>query len=497
MPLTQYTLPLISATAGVVTIDIFSSTAGLTVPTVDTILAVGPLTETMDSALGISEVANLSLTVRDDYSTHTAGFWYNILNATTTYIRIYLAEGGSDTFYFYGTPQQDATRWTEASLFNSTYIRTADITLVSLLKVLMDTPTATWALALHANDTDSGERNINHAVSYISVLNAFDCMLSASGINASYASGDTTFVYGTQDIKFKYSGTDYRVDQLYFCTQYLSGAPAIANTVYFTVAGAGTALSERFATLKDLLANLLPNLGVGLRMNYDIAGGRHKIQLIQRARAKADAARLVFASKEIESTIGKSMELLGDSVRATSFISAPWWGAGYSTPINVFYSKKYYSGRGTDTEAPDYINFDFDLICIFRCADGDDSYTYGTDPGQHASRLFFALVGGQLEPIATISYYNYLLDDYNTATDPQMEDAMCGYVYYRFTSLFSTYTRRYGALAVSDGSTTSHQNVTIGARTEINDGVAAANYYANRITKDVMKIETEIEWFKE
>lgn len=483
--MTSYTLPSLDTVAGEVKITLYSNDATLTVPTSQTVTSIGDLEETADVDIGVTQLSSLRLSLKEDYTNYTEGFWYKVL-AGECWLRFYLVEGGSDTFYFFGLPQEETIEWTEHFL-GSTYLRTAELELISMAAKLMDTDTINFAIEVLANDIDSGKRVLAEPTSYISAGGLFAAMLSGSGLNPSYDVNDVSFVFNSDDFRYTQGGNNYTFNDLKIATKiWTSGAPNFEfQTAYFDVASNADSLSARYAKLRDLIPNLLANFGLVMRMSYDPTAdnnnGRHKIQLIQRGRAYADAARLTFGDREKMSTISKSSDLIGDATRASHLLDSASF---------VWFSKQYLDGKSTST-VPNHVDFDQDYQSIFR------TNAYLISNANNNYRQLYLVSGTTWTIITGIQYWNYFDDQYETAVSPYIEEAIAGYIYYRFTNQFTKIVRTYGKLKANNGSTDSHVNASILQRTSINDGTGAANYYANKVTKSIESNELEIEWIKE
>jgi hypothetical protein len=476
---TQYDLPDLSTIAGTFRISLFSEFAGLTKPTIQTVVEIGDLEESAAIGVAIQQLSTLSITLRDDYSTYTDyGFWFKVLSGET-HIRLYLNQGGSDLFYFYGTVQPETVSWGERFINHPDYpgtqkrLRTVSFDLVSIALKMFDTPTVDWETEVVDNSINTGREDSNSPSFKISVMGLFSAMLSASELNSSYSLADTSFVYNTADLVYNPGGGDRILSDLSVAVKIFVGGGGQATTEYFS---GPNSLSSTYATLKDLLVNLLPNFGVVLRMTYDIPTERHLIQLIQRGRAYPTT--LDFENREKKSTIRKSTDLLGDAIKVT-FLR--------DTAKFVWFSKKYVDGF-SQAEPPNYVDFDVQYETIF--------IVDGPITGTTVSRTLFFVSGTSWTSIQSIKYWNYDSDAYVTSTATnEMEEAVAGYLYYRFTFIYSSIMRTYSKLMAGTG--TDHTVLSIFRRLNINDGLATNTYYANKVRKRPKENEVEIEWILE
>jgi hypothetical protein len=356
-----------------------------------------------------------------------------------------------------------------------------------MLTVALDSLTADWVTDILAGAIATGDATDNTPDTVISIPGLFSALLKSSGLNASYAEGNTTLVFDSSnpDFVFTIGASEYDLSDVFIpTTMNLSPDPPY-TAVYFNVGQPSYYWPGFFLNASSILPDLLKNFGCALRMDYDSstetasALGTHKFQLIQRGRAFTDASNLVFANAPKESQIEKSFDMLGDATRATNFTEARF----------AWFSRKYHGTTEQAGAVPDYIDFDIDTKTIF--------VVNATATTLNISTALW-IAGTPYAEVTGLKYWDYENDTYiTTGGTNQIEEAVAGYSFRRFTSVFGKITRTYSRLTASDGSTTSFQHLTILRRTSINDGTGAATYYANRVTLKPASSETEIEWFKE
>lgn len=437
-------------------------------------MRVGELEESADMSLGVHQLSSLKLTLRDDTSTYSYGFWFKVLSGET-HIRIYLNQGGSDLFYFFGIIQADTVVWGEEYI-GSSRIRTVSFDLVDMAGKIMETLTADWSDDVIANSVYTNNVSTGSISYVIKVTGLFAAMLKTSGLNSTYALTDVSFVFNDVDMKFLVGASEYNLSEIYAPTRYYDGVSDTDNALFQNPGGG---IAAQYAKLGGLLPDLLKTCGVILRMSYDTSSERHLIQLIQRGRAYS--ATLDFEGREKSSTIRKSFDLLGDAVRCAYFDALS---------LFVWFSQKY-SDAPTTTAVPDQVELDIDSRSIFR-AEGTSL------AGANAVDFYYWSGTGGVEPTAIdgVKYWNYATDAYVTAgaTHP-MEEAIAGYAYHRFTNEYASFTRTYSKLMAAAG--TDHTSLNILRRTSINDGLATNTYYANKVKKMAESSEVEIEWILE
>jgi hypothetical protein len=221
-----------------------------------------------------------------------------------------------------------------------------------------------------------------------------------------------------------------------------------------------------------------------MRMSYDIASERHKIQLIQKARAYSGT--LDFSSTETYSEIAKSFDLYGDAVICRDLDSSIF------TPTICWFSRKFASGAQVGSP-PNYVDFDVDTNNIWKLM-GTVSLSF---PYADRNLYFWDQISGH-QPlyIDAVKYYNYststLVTASTTGNASKFQEAIAGGIFGRFSSAYSQITRRY-APWTDIGTATLHT----GRRTNIDDGLSGSvPYYANSVKKNTQN-EAEVVWIKE
>jgi hypothetical protein len=501
--MTAYTLPTIPAVVGDFKIKLFHATAGLTAPTVDTILHVGKRKEVIETSLGKSALSTLELIVRDDYSTYSEGFWYKILSTSgdTTYIRMTLNDGNGDEFYFIGKIFDPESDWDVQYYDSSTnaYIRVAKLTLVDISYDLFNASTADWVTTIHANDVATGIVDVNKPSSVISLAGVFAALLKSSGLNASYSTSDISFVFDASNpnLKFTISATDYFVDDLFIAINFIGGTGLCS---YFDSFGPHANYWDAYSsTAGQILGKILDNFGLAMRIDYDpstesaSALGTTKIQLIQVTRAFSGT--ISFSGREKKMAIKKNPPLLATTIIYSKVFD--WDG------INPGFDGAWLSK-----------NFQSETIAIYYTAD-DTPEEFG-EPAV-LKEVFFnsanpALMADKANICQTLWVYNgatYVhigsgaLYYYNLRDSAWSGDmfsyiaCLVGFDFFRLRRDYSAVLHTYGHMQADAGAGDTFTALSIGRRRAIHDGVGSANYYANEVTLDPMSSEVEIEWFKE
>lgn len=469
--MTEYTLPALDSIVGEFTFTLYCDTAGLTVPTIQTIKEIGESSETMDLDIGLSQFANLTFTLRDDYSTYDEGFWYKVLSVGWR-LRIYL----DGDFYFFGIPQEEQVLWSELYVDSTSQIREAEVTMVSIEAVLFETPTEDWLDEIYANKRTAVNDATSTIYTAVNLEEFFAALLSASGLNASYDATTTDILFQTADFIYHENANEWDVDQLYIPVE-VSSSSVVSKTGYFD-SGHADYLAGYFPKAAGLFSAVLRNFGLVARASYDTSGERHLLQLIQRARSQTAFFTGADDTKK-SSTITKAFTLLGDAARAKFLVDDTSF---------VWFSKKYQEDASpSSAEPPDYVTFDLDIVCPFI-----HSAVIATDKAGYALHGGAAITSAVL--IDDVEYYNYTSEAFVDATLGILE-AAAGYEFYRFTSKFSRIVRRYSDLMNAGGA--SIEALRIGIGTTIDDGVSSETYFANRVTRIPMDDEIEMEWIKQ
>jgi len=478
--MTSYSLPNLVGVVGTFAFTLYSEFAGLTEPTVQTILTIGDTRESANIVSGVTEVENAEIAVRDDYSTYAYGFWYKVLSGEA-WLKITL----DGNHYFFGTVQADTVNWRESYVSGSTKIRVCSFKLVSMTQKLFDTPTATWLTEAYNNRELTGYSAPTNAYAVISLTGFFSALLSASGINAAYAAGDAGFVAQTanKDLEW-YDGSQWRaLNFAWLLVTYDSGAGE-ATVDYFDD-GSENYLGKKYATAKSLIAALAKNFGIVMRSYYDTSDSRHKIHLLQ-GRAYDDSDNLDFSSREKISELSRSTHLYGDAVKCTAI---------YNDEL-VWFSRKYLGSAASDfSEATpeNYVEFDIDAYLPYLVD--------GSAPTASGYPIYSGATAATVLESTGVRYYRY--DGIGTVSASatqhrKMLEAIAGLTFSRFTTILSSIRRTYGKMRAKVGAgSDTHTSLTIMRRTSINDGLGASTYWANTVIKKPATSEVEIEWLKE
>ena len=490
--MTEYSLIDLESAIGTFTITVFSEYAGLTIPTRQTVKNIGETTETNQREVGVSELSTLQLELTDDHATYDEGFWYKVLNGDC-HIRINLTEGVSETPYFYGIPQEENTVSEDHSLYNSTYIRTHSITLLSRGIELFDTLTEDWIDEVVLNKVDTTIAATTPIATTISLRGFFAALLKVSDLTASYDPTSVEFIHDASnpDVKWKISTTVYTFLDLYVPIDYNNGAADTLSDYYDSTKV--VYLPSQYPFAKDLLTALCFTLGLTLRVaNTPTASptAGFTMQLVQKG-GRAYSGTLTLTTPK-RSTWSKSYDLLGDAVRFTKTHDA----------AKYVWRSKSWAGTGQENfsnlEPPNTVEFDIDKRFIFE--------VNGSPAAGNSWPLYAGATGGDLSllvPLDGVEVWSYATDEYLTPsiTNPMgdliLEELMTAYEFFKFTTEFAQVVRAYGPMVADAGSGDTHTVLQIMRRNTIADGISSRTFFANKVTKNPGKDEVEIQWLLE
>ncbi len=482
-----YTLPQINNMAcGVIKATLIMPLTAdeLTVPTKNTFLDITSITETGQEQLSQASAGTAKITVVDDYTTHTEGFWWKASQYALS-LRFYLVEGGADTFLFYGSIQPQQTTWTEHYVGTLGYVREGEFILLSAEGVLFSTATSAWVTEALARSTILSWPSAPGNRGVIALIDLFECMLTTAALNVWVTTGgydiDVILDTSTPDLVYYNTGTAYDFSSIHIGTSSYnsSGSSTYYINDYWDNANThGHALAIKHATLQDAISSILFNFGLTMRMSYDVATERHKIQLIQLGRAHATLT--TQDNNPIDSSIVFSTNLIGDAVRVQQEDAAAY----------AWVSKKYNSAGLSDANPPPgYISFDIDKPILFNLVVPDYTSEYTSSRSLFLNATPIAIDDIKVWRYDTGAYYDRgALDAYS------MLDAMAKYYYYRLPQVNKLQVNRtYPTLTLGG----SHLNSVVMQRIAIDLGSGSSNYYANKITKNVLTNNLLVEWIQE
>ena len=499
---TTYTLPdVILPDGGTLHTELISSVGGLTAPTFPCLLLKGGVEHRVDVLAGAVDNPQAEFGFIEDYSVHSAGFWYTIMNGTALDIWCTIDEGAGAKPFFYGTVNPQLCTIDEVDLTSGAITRQSDsFKADSGLAKLKSYPVSIWAPGLPS----TGDRYIDEAVpatgpwgGTYGVMQTPHCIVCSfmKALNGSFDWSDCiepldgTGQYG--DIQYTLTLAD--PTNIYnFATTYILvdvyGGPA-TKPVSVTWA-------EQFSNLYDVLMALCRSWGYFPYYYFD--GSRHRVQMMTRGRSVAAAtlptplAPPIGQSKFYPMAVGivqNQTLTMPTGIRGT----APnQYGSGFMT-------------RQTWNQLPTPSAFASDLDTLMLnglylgpipANPAGDTYT------DHYEEMLWQLHDKDLgtgyyqaDFFQRVQYWDYATGAYSSLEESALQ-AMGEYLFYRLGNYVQKrgYDRTYPGIAATVSGVTSQKNVTIAMQHDINDGVSTRHFWASDVTKDPMQSLTKIHW---
>jgi len=473
----DYTLASVVTVNGTFAITLKNATiTGLTEPTIQTILSIDAVEETLDVKAVTTEISKLTMTVRDDYSTHAStGFWYEVL-AGDVEILVTLDEGAGATHFFYGTLNKELIDWSEHYV-STTRIRTARVTFDSIIKTMLESSLSDWIDEIGAQALETRITPPTGAAKIVQFDMFFAALLHSSGLNSTFDRADASIVVGTADFKYSHTTHEFGLADIRIATHYDPSEPpadpAVSLTKYFLPA-ANEYIPKYYDSVTGFISDLCRNFAIVLRLGY--ASGRHTIDVMQRGRAYSGVVTFGTPERLKQSSIVLATNIIEMNIRATQLV----------TSTSFAWSDK--QGTIYTTAVLDNVSFgDIDFKCVFVVnADAESSMGNG---------IWVGVSDALIDPADEVEGYNYTTPGYGSY--PLVEKALVYYYYNRYSLTLKKIVRMYGTLKANDGVDDSHTHIHILRRISIDDGAGAANYFANRVIKKPISNEVEVEWIEE
>lgn len=492
MAYTEYALPSITNTIpGTFAVTLFSGIGDLVIPTFNTILQLGALKEVMDRSPGESELATFELTVRDDYSTYTEGFWFKVLSDSSEkpQLRFYLNEGSGNIYFFWGELQEEETPVEELYVSSAPkYFRRIEIKLVALLSKAKDVLISDWIAEIVTEHPDSyliptNKTSIGEPTQIIKAKDIFGAFLAVM-FDQGYLDSDTVWLYdgSNTDLQF-YDGASWlNFDDIYIAVYESDGVGGEHLTDYFNAAEPEylpTLYGESEDTKQgfQFFVDCLRSFGFAIRHFYGKAdetidstpaNNHHRFQLLQRGRAYSGL--ITFGKQPKES----SPILIHDFIVKGIYIFDK------IAPTHFAWCSRVFGGISL-TSPPANAEFDMDQACLFEV-------------GSVLPRQLYTSAG---DPYSSVRYYNYWSQAMTELSGTyRLLKALAGYYFFRYPKR-SRYERTYGPMLAIDGGVQSHRSIVPLKRHEIANGSTTPTFWANEVIKRPWKDEVEISWFKE
>jgi hypothetical protein len=489
-----YTLNTIPYKCGTMVVYLYTNLVLTPLPTGNLVREIGESEESSDVKPGIQEIGVLKLSLIEDYTTYTEGFWYKVLGAYCE-IRLDLTKNGVTSNYFWGTIESQSIDWTEYYIGSLGLLRCVDLDLVSIMSKLLDTLVSDWYNEIITQKVTRADGFSDGEMSdYICFKDIFSALLHISGLNATYLTTDTSIVFDASnpDLRFYTDRTD--PSALFWNWKVITLNDIVIPVAVTGRPDSGISFMTNYTEVRSLLGDILRNFGLIATIWYDISDSRFKIKLMQRGRAYANASNLVLTAPVLpDAHINNATDLFIDSVRFTL----------EDGTHPVWQSKKRAASIPMVTAAPNDVNFDIDAPIFWGTIDANAS-------GWQITTLYIIHVTTPhplFAKVTDLDVYDYeskapanmlLMFGGDAFTwEEYMQASMCFYFFKRFTPLYTCIKRRYIPMAISDGTTTTHQNAALLRRTSIDDGTGAAQYFASKVQKDPKTDSVMFTWTKE
>ena len=506
------------------TLTIPSVHGDITYPTKVPILDLGGIKESIDSlGNGKTILDNVDVTLKEDYSVHSEGFWHKMLtefagtdvNGFPSLLDFELMftvfEGTDETFVFRGKIYRIESPEEEYYLDNITtpnvVVRGVKLRLVSSLTSLQNVSIEQLRVEINthlelrtlASLIDGTHWNV-YMVSYKIILASMLKCATGEAYNVSNVVNNSTDIQiqGTSELPLPYTYIDW-------LNGYLD-----ANYLWPSGFGINTQSSEQitsswydtFSNAFDLLVHICQGWGVVPRYSFGTAA-----ELID-ANSANNTSRIVLNSRG--SSGGTQVTMTGKLLTPASSSSPvqPTFTTDTQNKPRTFsvnnpafaddallYS---YNGLiGHQEVPPIHMSFDMELNTDFK--------TSGVPYPQYY--LHFIDESGNYYPVFECQYWNCKTSAYVIVTGDGLSDPTCylsnlagalfEYFYNRFTPWRCQFEREYSSIKVNNGSTVSQRNCRTLIRHVINDGVSSRNVYGTEVEKDLLNGKVRILWVQE
>lgn len=462
------------------------------VPSSVNILSISPTVERVDLSAGSVDLDSMEVSIAEDFTDYTAGFWYNLIEGYPEYsiqIMFILTENSVDTYYYRGTLFRENVVWEEKYINSGDFIRSVKMQFVSPMLGLKSV--STTALVEYITVTNAAEMLVegvsdalNVQSNYVTIANVMKSMIElAAGVE--YDEGQFISVQGDILLNATLFGGDYNpfFDGYIAAQVYEEGS--YVNTGFFRTSNFDPffpmAWIKRYENCYQLFNDICASLGVIPHYYYGDVNGiyngdatdKHTVVVSprsNRASTKITNTKIISSSMVSNSTI-KDVNVLVKDVDATNY-----WAL---------------NGIIQTGEVPQNSNFDIEITQIFSA-----STAYAQ---QQICFSYYGLTRRFGEADNT-KYYNHNTSSWVTEAVTSANDlvrVLTSYLFYRFTKGRREYTREYGSLSFSNGTTSTHQNLKILARHDIVDGLSTTTYYATSVSKDIATNRATVIWIEE
>ncbi len=426
------------------------------------IVNIGEFIERIEKKAGTMEAANVTIDLKDDYSTYAAGVWYKLLQGSEFQMRFYLDEGAGDTFLFWGMLSKDTEnrykeRFISSPGSSGRYFRAISVPLVSMLYKLKDASIfSTLFTTIAANDYNDSLGGTS--MRFDELIGCF-AVTAWGGTDASVA--NSPVFPSASEIQFQDSLGNWRNIQELSIRVQLTNSPITVSAYFDAYDLTGRYWGNRFKNPLEVLAHLAKSYGYLIRYFYGqadgtigVSGNYHRIQFVTRGRT----SNIVVPGEVVESEMSVASMLVPDK-----------------TYFSRFDDTENYGETGGDIEE----RLDF-------------LYSPGTIANYEK---FYYNRFGTYSAVSAVRFYNYSVAGYGGSS--YTTEAIWNYHFYRITSNTQSYKRTHYGLGATYSGVTSHRLLIPGCRISIHDGVASRDFYANEVRKNLYKNSASLQWIGE
>jgi hypothetical protein len=452
----------------------------LTYPTVQTIEDIGDLTAQLDREPGKMELDSLSLKLMDDYSLgYTEGFWFKVINAPVLpRLKITLDEGAGPTHYYYGELDPLSVVWTEHYV-STTFIRTPEFDLLSMVKALNDVDSSDWITKAFAQKQATGLEFAGLVHDVLKLTEFFAALMETEVggnfvLNSDFSSTDAVFVWDgvTSDLVFYSGATPHTIADLYLDVTNDMGEDPTHNIVTqaYWLSSADQYLPKLYPKAIDLLFVLCKNFCVFPVMTY--AGGRFVLELRQKGHTYDGT--LALAGELMESKIVTDFDVRLNAVRCFRQLDE----------TDYYWIDRDGSTGPSGVRAN--VNFDSDISALFVLDGANYEGVY-----YYADGVIYAIDG--------MAFWDYevVKDLVDCTSAALLEEAVARYEYGRLSGRRKTMERTYSSIQADAGAGNTHTAVKLLSRLSIDDGTGADVYYINKFVKKPMESRVELQLVQE
>jgi hypothetical protein len=454
-------------------------------PTKQVFLNIGDIKESIDMEVGFTDIDQVDVTVAEDYSIISEGFWHKLINENPTItveILFSLMEGANETFLFRGTVYRQDTINTEFYLDEI-----SDTPPTAWVRGLQFKLTSSFQLLQNVTMADLDTECLTHQVvcdwtgqdRYVVPVGAVIASMVKLGFGQTYDL--TVCINNSSDIRPRAYASPNR-----YCNWDLAGIPSLKDNAVcgFFDATKDFAFVNRYASAYDLLKQICFVFGVIPRLTFGNASGyidgtfaNNLFRLEFNSRGRS-ATRIYMDRLESSSFVSQTLRII-DTVRITDQrypLSCAWW---YNNVLGKIGSNPLPNAQFNIDGQIDFATFQYD---------GDDN---------NRTLIVWDSVAAAYNQFCWSGvYWNY-----NTGA-PVIEGgiiyAIANYYYYRFSKLNRLeYTRSYGQIHAFNDSTHSQMWLRTLCSHVINDGTTERTFYATEVSKNLITNKSTVVWVEE